>query len=116
MGLAMDSRERSGKTHSRLRHLWRALTLPDEQLTKEEAASTFFRFFRSKHVDDLRLIAKAASIGFLIFFVVVIAIHLSTKNTFGTGDMLTYIGSAVPIYGAILAWAYLSASARLGIV
>jgi hypothetical protein len=95
--------------------LWRALWVSDEQLTKDEAASTFFRFFKSKHVDDLRLIAKVATIGLTLFIVAIILLH-NTAQEFETKDMLAFIGSAFSAYGVIIAWTYLSASARLGIV
>jgi hypothetical protein len=36
--------------------LFNAGLLPDNALKAEEAASTLFRFFRSKHVSDLRTI------------------------------------------------------------
>jgi hypothetical protein len=107
--------------------LYRALFLPEEDLSAEESGSTFFRFFRSKHVADLRLIV-ALALGML-------ALHAFVVGVFAAEDMYNqpttsnippaleffeffskYFGAALPIYGAIVAWAYLNASARLGIV
>jgi hypothetical protein len=135
----------SGRAHS----FWRAFWLSDVQLTKDEAASTFFRFFRSKHVDDLRLIVKITVLIFTIhvILVIILAIIMGFSDTSivstidsevsrATPDVLkvksdvskatpwlesfkfafAYIGPALPIYGAIIAWAYLSASGRLGVV
>jgi hypothetical protein len=39
--------------------LIRALTAPDAKLSAADSASTLFRFFRSRHVIDLRLIVAA---------------------------------------------------------
>ena len=146
----MDSDQRFEVKHSRTSYLRRALWSSDVQLSKDEAASTFFRFFRSKHVDDFRFIAKAATICFMLFCASVIIVQLfsvvipyltsffftvTSKGSGATPDILkvtlvseptplldamkvaiAYIGSAIPIFGAIIAWTYLSASARLGIV
>jgi hypothetical protein len=156
MEFGMESGQRSEKKHSRIGNLLRAMRSPSNvQLTKDEAASTFFRFFRSKHVDDLRFIVKTAFFCFAVFCAVVIIAQASTAamqawwpptasvTAQGTGATetesfkvkllseprrswdawldalkggLTYIGSALPVFAAIIAWAYLSASARLGIV
>jgi hypothetical protein len=136
--------------------LYRALFLPEQDLSADESGSTFFRFFRSKHVADLRLIvALALAMLALHAFVVGIfaaddvydgapktapaTVLIMTQNTTTpswtaapalppkamttAGKALdffqffsTYFGAALPIYGAIVAWAYLTASARLGIV
>jgi hypothetical protein len=142
--------------------LWRAITAPDVDLSADEAASTFFRFFRSRHVADLRLIFKAAVGVFLVHVVIVLVLgsaelRLSLADinaervgsvgspgadskpdpagkaeTAGKNDrggsgkkhawkdliefVSKYIGAGLPIYGGIIAWAYLTASARLGIV
>jgi hypothetical protein len=156
MEFGMESSQRSEKKHSRIGNLLRAMRSPSNvQLTKDEAASTFFRFFRSKHVDDLRFIVKTAFFCFVAFCAVVIIAQASTAamqtwwpptasvTAQGPGATetesfkvklvseprrwwdawldalkggLTYIGSALPVFAAIIAWAYLSASARLGIV
>ena len=42
--------------------LWRALVGKDEDLDARDAASTFFRLFRSKHVLDLKVILYAACV------------------------------------------------------
>jgi hypothetical protein len=124
---------------------WRACWVREDELTAKESASTLFRFFRSEQIIDLRLIATLALILFVIHLGVVLAFsvvnpliyfffHLSNLQFTLTGalnvvsrflDALTgstlrslvlYFGPAIPIYGAIVAWAYLSAATRLGVV
>jgi len=102
--------------------LWRALTVRDDELTAEESASSLFRFFRSKHVVDLKAIFALAI--FILVFHLVVALCLSAWDVHvsrmtGRSDshaIDTYFGAAVPIYGAIIAWAYLNAGKRLGVV
>jgi hypothetical protein len=89
--------------------LLRALTVSDPDLTAEESASTFFRFFRSRHVRDLRLIFALAVFAFIIHLLIVMLVTRSKP-------VENYLFPAVPVYGAILGWAYLSASKRLGVV
>jgi hypothetical protein len=131
--------------------LYRALFAPEADLTAEDSSSTFFRFFRSKHVADLRTIVALALLMLAVhaFFVGLFAaedVHdqsTSQAVTLPTQDHLSitvapeskpkpttfqgkaleffeffskYFGAALPIYGAIVAWAYLTASSRLGIV
>jgi hypothetical protein len=136
--------------------LLRARFAPEEELTAEESGSTLFRFFRSKHVADLRLIVRLAIAMLIVhaFFVGIFAaedVHdLSTAPQSApvtiTGSTLSslsitvapepkprpatfggkaleffdffskYFGAALPVYGAIIAWAYLTASSRLGFV
>jgi hypothetical protein len=133
-----ESRKRRGL----FRTLWRAWRVrDDEELSAEDAASTLFRFFRSKHVRDLKLVAELAVILLLLhlLFVVTYALtspiahfmaHSGTHHgpwdifahtldvlfTRVFGLLFTYVGPALTIYGAIVAWSYLSASKRLGIV
>jgi hypothetical protein len=112
--------------------------VPDTELSKSESESTLFRFFRSKHVRDLKLICAIALIVFLSHLALVLLIGLlDALNVFffppadepwglrGRGVsaisefvsfLFKYIGPAVPIYGLIMGWAYQSASKRLGIV
>lgn len=123
-----------------LRTLWRALTVrDDDDLTAQEASSTLFRFFRSKHVVDLKLILTLAlallSLHFVfatIFSVSGPAIRLfaaapnpqrdvigHTLDVLATGVLpllIKYFSPAIPIYGGVVAWAYLSAGTRLGVV
>ena len=119
--------------------LWRACWAPEDSLTAEEAASTQFRFFRSKHVADLRWIAKLAMTLLVIDFIVVAIYlffdpirHLWTNwdnyNGLPVGHgfkvlidrgwptVFTYFGPAVTVFGGVIAWAYLAAASRLGIV
>jgi hypothetical protein len=92
--------------------LLRAVTVQDDdELTANESSSTLFRFGRSKHVVDLKLIFLLA-LFVLAVHVIVACFLLDYKG----GKIDTYLGPAVPIYGAIVAWAYLSAAKRLGVV
>ncbi|HYA05373.1 MAG TPA: hypothetical protein VEF90_05735 [Xanthobacteraceae bacterium] len=129
--------------------LRRALTVPDEELSAKEAASTLFRFFRSKHVVDLKLIFVVTA-TVLLFHVTMplllspvggaakvvhymiasaatattqepsvidaVLYFIGTQCTAFAGFLVTYLGPAFPVYTAILAWAYLAASKRLGVV
>ena len=62
-----------------LRALARAMgRVPTTELTAEESASTLFRFFRSKHVRDLKLIFMAA--------LFVLALHLLIVFCLGLGN------------------------------
>lgn len=122
-------------------NLWRALTAPNETLDAHEAASTLFRFFRSDHVIDLRLIALATGIvfvfhisiavlfGLVVGFSHVVApiahafgisspfLHSVVNDSAALASFLgTYLTLFVTVYSAILAWAYLSAAKRLGVV
>jgi hypothetical protein len=131
--------------------LWRAvLVRDDDKLTAEESASTLFRFFRSKHVVDLRLIVTVTIWVFVFHGLCVLGFafvrpvfHISSilyddgfkggmTHYGGIGPLLrhalkvlvghgiravgTYFAPAFPIYGGILAWAYLGAAKRLGVV
>lgn len=113
--------------------LHRALRTPDDELSATESASTLFRFVRSKHVSDFRLIVAAAILLLTVHSAV--ALFIGFINALINNDpklgfvaalgvaalyvfkfLVTYIAPALPVYGGIVAWAYLSASARLGIV
>ncbi len=125
--------------------LKRAMWAPDEALSAEEAASTLFRFFRSKHVVDLKLIVTVAWASIILYAAAVILIFVFMYgiylwHTLFSGGMppppanaasqiissppsppsllafLAYIGPSISLGGAIAAWAYLSAATRLGIV
>jgi hypothetical protein len=130
--------------------LCRAWRAPDDQLTAHEAASTLFRFFRSQHVIDLKLIANLAILFLLLYFLFVVAFavarplfHICTlMEVHGRSEVLstyggttglighsfevfaatvlpalgTYFAPAIPVCCAIIAWAYLSAAKRLGVV
>jgi hypothetical protein len=110
------------------RTLWRALTLPDVKQTAEESASTLFRFFRSKHVVDLQLIFTFAVLPLLYYILIVLFVGLPSAlhhvGAISTGDSLSelfttltpYKGPIVAACGGIIAWAYRSASTRLGVV
>jgi hypothetical protein len=110
--------------------------VPTAELTEAESASTLFRFFRSQHVRDLKLIFTAALFVFLSHLAIVLLVGVGTAvhSMFlpdrppGLGNqifaalaeffsfIIRYIGPGIPIYGAIIGWAYLSASSRLGVV
>jgi hypothetical protein len=104
----------SGMSFTTLR---RAYSAPESQLTEEEAASTLFRFFRSKHVVDLRLIVVTI-LGLLSIYMVLIIIVAFWMYDQGMKlDLaVTLIGPAVGIAGLIISWAYNAASTRLGII
>jgi hypothetical protein len=112
-----------------------AITLPDDKLTADQAASTLFRFFRSNHVNDLRLIFGLVVFLFLIHVAFIfLLLYLAAWYALGTilfdfatgkaaancfqgaGYAASYIAPALPVYGAVLAWSYLSALKRLGVV
>jgi hypothetical protein len=133
-----ESRERRGS----FRTLWLAWRVRDnEEHLAEDAASTLFRFFRSDHVGDLKLVAKLAIILLSLHVLLVLtyaltfpiahfianpAAHHSTADIIEHAfdvlftrvfpSLFTYVGPAITIYGAIVAWSYLSASKRLGVV
>jgi|SRR5579862_479455 len=133
-----ESRKRRGS----FRTLWLAWRVrDDEELSADDAASTLFRFFRSKHVADLKLFAKLAFILLSLHVSLVVTyalslpiahlianpgVHHSHTDLFEHAvdvlftrvfpSLFTYVGPAITIYGAIVAWSYLSASKRLGIV
>jgi len=110
--------------------------VPTAELTEAESASTLFRFFRSQHVRDLKLIFTAALFVFLSHLAIVLLVGVGTAvhsmflpdSPPGLGNqifaalaeffsfIIRYIGPGIPIYGAIVGWAYLSASSRLGVV
>jgi hypothetical protein len=101
---------------------WRAAWVsPNEKLSAQEAASTLFRFFRSQHVTDLRSIFWLASYLLISYFVVVCAIVIY-EIEFLPGPprpihtFVYFFGPAIPVYGAVIAWTYLSAATRLGVV
>jgi len=101
-----------------LSKFWRAVTAPAGQLDANDAASTLFRFFRSQHVVDLKLIATLAIIFLLVHFLLVLgfAVGLHVKASDIPSTLATYVGPAIPICGLIIGWAYLSAATRLGVV
>jgi hypothetical protein len=94
----------------------------DGSLTEEQAASTVYRFFRSDLIAELRLIFKVAIALFVLYFVSVVILgaggHLGVSGggADSKGYLVTYIGPATTIVGAVLAWTYLTASNRLGII
>lgn len=117
-----DIDEAESQRRSGLVSLWRALPISNVELSAKEAASTLFRFFRSAHVADLRSIFEVTCLVFFLHVLIVggteiIQYFLYSKPFLAvlksTG---TYIGPAIPIYGAVIAWTYLSGSSRLGIV
>jgi hypothetical protein len=67
------------KSRNWLSTLYRARFACEEDLTAEEAGSTFFRFFRSKHVADLRLIVALA--------LAMLALHAFVVGIFAAEDV-----------------------------
>ena len=129
--------------------VWRlikAMYAADETLSADDAASTLFRFFRSQHVADLRLIAFLATVLLLFYGAGVLTaavkdpiLNLCTNGltktlqhdggvlgtighgfmvllTYGVPKLTTQFTPALPVWGAIWAWAYLTAATRLGVV
>ncbi len=119
----------------------RAANAPQSELDATESASTLFRFFRSKHVVDLKLIAVLAVVLFSAYFFAVVLIAIAkplisfceaphkyggVEGNIGHGlDILVtnvlptiakFLSPAIPISGAVVAWTYLSAATRLGVV
>ena len=95
----------------------------DSDLSAEESASTLFRFFRSRHVRDLKLIFTVALFVCLshIALVLLIAVIDAVAGAFDSVSacfsfIFKYVGPGIPIYGVVMGWAYQSASKRLGIV
>jgi hypothetical protein len=99
--------------------LQRAYSAPESQLTEREAASTLFRFFRSKHVIDLRLIVFTIVVLLASYLTLVFIGFIGTSiiyETFPAQLAVTLTGPAVGIAGLIIGWAYKAASIRLGII
>lgn len=84
----------------------REVVLPGSLQNAAEAASTFSRFFRSKHVGDLRLFFRLALLALFV--------HAWFVRHESAGD--TVLVAALPLYAAIVAWTYLAAGTRLGVV
>jgi hypothetical protein len=98
-------------------------------LSAEEAASTFYRFFRSKHVLDLKLIAMLAMLtGFGCAVLLLWDGGLSIYQTYhveppslvrlhaSIDSLSADAGKLLGICGIVFAWAYRSACTRLGVV
>jgi hypothetical protein len=136
-GTQMSSKNGAKKSHrwellrffafiTALPTLFRAMLLSDAALLAKDSESTFFRFFRSKHITDLQRLAQWATFLLLLFVPILTlamwgdAVGIDRKadhEQFGVLKLvLTYFGSAFAAYGALLSWAYLSASSRLGVV
>jgi hypothetical protein len=124
-----DSKQNLGLISSKsFALLWRAFMVrKNEELDAEDAASTLFRFFRSKHVLDLKLIFGLTLVVLIIHVAVAIvftvlalsishAVAVDHSSPDASTSLATYLGPAIPVYGAILAWAYLTAGKRLGVV
>ena len=102
-----------------LKTLWRAYHAPESELSEEEAASTLFRFFRSRHIVDLRLIVVTILVLLSLYILIVIAgfVEFSRRGGNIEPDLaIKFVGPAVAIVGLIISWAYKAASARLGII
>lgn len=94
----------------------------ERELTAEESASTLFRFFRSKHVGDLKVILAAA----LVVAISCVTVLMLQAFAWLVGadriaDALKSLATVyvVPLFAfccVLIGWAYRSASARLGVV
>jgi hypothetical protein len=85
--------------------LVRAMFAPADSLSAADSALDLFRFFRSKHVRDLKVIA-------LISFAAGVAAVWAWRG----GWQPENAAATVAACGAVIGWAYRSASARLGVV
>jgi hypothetical protein len=100
-----------------LQTLLRAYSAPESELSAEEAASTLFRFFRSRHVADLRLIVVTILVLLALYILVVFAALVGFEWQTAKPELyVTFIGPSVGIAGVVISWAYKSASTRLGII
>jgi hypothetical protein len=104
-----------------------ALLSPSTELTAAEASSTIYRFFRSKHVVDLKVFALAAMLvaaGALLVlavkasFYLLPIFHLAPLPDFkdAVDALQKDAGKVLGITGVVLVWAYRSACTRLGVV
>jgi len=90
--------------------------------TQLKASSTIFRVFRSKHVADLRIIAAIAVCIIACYLMLAIIIFPTfwmltpSDKLEWTKFFVTYFGTPVTLSATVIAWAYLAASKRLGIV
>ena len=124
--------------------LWRAWVVrKNEKLDASDAASTLFRLFRSKHVSDLKLIFNVALLvlgicglvaAFWVIWCLVTAalltvLHVTalpappkgslldnSTDSKGISTAIAFLSSLATISAGIMAWAYLTASKRLGVV
>lgn len=102
-----------------LRSFWRlirALFAANENLSAEESASTLFRFFRSCHVMDLRLIATLVLFASASHFIVVLAFERLQPVAAFWGQFKSYAPVAVLFYVAILGLAYFTGEKRRDVV
>ncbi len=98
-----------------LRSFWRlvrALAAANDNLSADESASTLFRFFRSNHVIDLRLIAGLVLIASAIHFGIVLAFEGTESLATFWDQLQSSFAPALEAYIAILALTYLIADRR----
>jgi hypothetical protein len=104
-----------------------ALLKPSEQLSAAEASSTIYRFFRSKHVVDVKvfaLIAMTVGAGACCVLVMKgIFFCLGAYQLFPLPHLAQVVdalqkdaGKVLGLTGVVLVWAYRSACTRLGVV
>jgi hypothetical protein len=104
-----------------------ALLSPSTKLTAAEASSTIYRFFRSKHVVDLKvfaLIAMAIGAGALLVLVmqgVFYCLDVAHLSPFPHLEEIVKAlqkdaGKVLGLTGVVIVWAYRSACTRLGVV
>jgi hypothetical protein len=98
---------------------------PWTKLTAAEASSTIYRFFRSKHVVDLKFFAQiAALIGVIALLILLMKGMFVWHGTDNVGKPLIRTvdafvvdaGKILGLVGVVLVWAYRSACTRLGVV
>jgi hypothetical protein len=117
MSIQTDEEGEPRPSRKSITTLWRAVNVWNKkELDARDAASTLFRFFRSDHVADLFLVFLIALAVLLLHLVITIAAADYLGKSEFSGAILTAGFAALPIYGAILAWAYVTAGKRLGVV
>lgn len=100
---------------SPLRSLWRlvrALCADNDNLSADESASSLFRFFRSDHVIDLRLIAGLVLIASAVHFGIILAFEGTEPLATFSNQLKGFFAPALETYIAILALTYLVADRR----
>jgi len=104
-----------------------ALLRPSTQLIASEASSTIYRFFRSKHVVDLKvfaLISMAVGAGAILVLVMAGGFYILKAYQLQPLPHLAEVvdalqkdaGKVLGLTGLVLVWAYRSACTRLGVV
>ncbi len=135
-------RESSTVAPLRRLHAWadRLLRRIGRGIKTGDPAANLDRFFESEHVKDLRAIVSLSLIGVLLVFAIGLGLSLESrlqeivaKSPKGwwalthwrlllhvlsrtAADFLTFFGPVLAAFGVVVAWAYQTATARLGVI